>query len=123
MEWVFYIGVIFLLIDIKEKIQKLQKNLSCTDKNTSCIKENTKNNIAISQYLNKSVNIIVNEDAKFSNLHLFSAGYNTIGEIVDYDDDWIVFKYYDKKYYNKDKKANVCQYIKISDIESIDEVK
>lgn len=123
MEWVFYIGVIFLLIDIKERIQKLQKNLSCTDKNTSCIKENNKNNIAISQYLNKRVNIIVNEDAKFSNLHLFSAGSNTIGEIVDYDDDWIVFKYYDKKYYNKDKKANVCQYIKVSDIESIDEVK
>lgn len=111
MEWAFYVATIFLLIDIEEKIRKLNRN---SEENLIF---KSKKNIAIKDYLNKSVNIILKDNSELTDAYLFSATSKTIGKIIDYDYEWIIFKYY-----NKTKKKNILQYIKILDIESIDEL-
>ena len=66
----------------------------------------------------------------------FTAGSGEIGEIVDHDDIWVAFRYSPKRYEKVPagagaedpfrlepvKGAVVTQYLRITDIESIDEV-
>jgi len=110
MEWIFFMVIIIYLIDINSKISKMQNN------NTNN-KSINKSKFIIENYIGKKVNIeIDNEDINDS--HLFSSVYNTIGEIVECDDEWFLFRYYDKS-----KKQTINQYMRIRDITSINEIK
>lgn len=92
--------IIFILIDIEEKLKKLQK------------KENNKH-LDLSEYLNKDVYIVLDNE-NVSDYYLFSSIMKTIGKIIEYDDTWIAFRYY-----NKNTKNNVTQYLRINDVKSI----
>lgn len=110
MKYVFAMAVIIMLIDLEEKVSKIYKNI----KFNSEINNKKENNIKLHEFKNKEVYINLNEDSEINLNSEFL--YNQIkGEIIDFDDEWIAFKFY-----NKNKKKNMCQYIKLIDIESID---
>ena len=105
MKWVFFIIIIVCLCDIEEKLKKLlQENNKQDNKNQSNV---------LKQYLNKKVRL----DIDIDDLSLFVEDYDSIGEIVEYDDEWLVFKCY-----NKIQKKNVYHYLRINEIKSIDEI-
>lgn len=64
----------------------------------------------------RKVKIILDDDTEIQDQIYFMTDRAVTGEIVDYDDTWVVFRYKNKK-----GETNL-QYIRITDIESIDEV-
>lgn len=86
MEWIFYVAVVVCLIDIEEKLQIIMKKDSTTYK---------KETISFDQYRNKKVSIIVRDDDFFDS-YLFSSLSNVTGKIIDFDDEWVIFQFYDK---------------------------
>lgn len=122
MKYVFAMAVIIMLIDLEEKVSKIYKNIKfnseINNKKENNIKLNEFQNkevyIDLNEFQNKKVYINLNEDSEINLNSEFL--YNQIkGEIIEFDDEWIVFKFH-----NKNKKKNMCQYIKLIDIESID---
>lgn len=108
MEWICFMIIIISLIDINSKISKIQNNNQKSDDKSKFIIEN---------YIGKKVSIEI-DNYDINDSYLFSPVYNTIGEIVECDDEWFLFRYYDKS-----KKQTVNQYMRICDIISIDEIK
>lgn len=49
----------------------------------------------LSNYLNKDVYIVLNND-NVTDSYLFSSMMKTIGKIIDYDNKWFIFNYYNK---------------------------
>ncbi len=96
--------ILFALFDINEKLKKL-------------LDKEKKNKLNLNDYLNKDVYIIINNE-NVTNFYLFSSSFKTVGRILDYDDNWFIFRYY-----NKSEKQTVTEYLKISDLESINEIK
>lgn len=96
--------IIAILLDIEEKLRKMQ------------VKEKS-NCLDLSNYLNKEVYIVLNND-NVTDSYLFSAMMKTVGKIIDYDDKWFIFNYY-----NKSVRKNITQYLKISDLKSINEIR
>ena len=68
-------------------------------------------------YIGKKVNINIDND-DINNSYLFSSISNTVGEIIEYDEQWFLFRYYDKS-----TRKTIDQYMRICDITSIDEIK
>lgn len=114
MQWAFALIIIFFLYDIKDKIKKLDEKLDEKLENNN---KNTLNNkkIILEDYLNKDVCIIIKDESEILDQHLFFAGQKNKGKIIDFDNEWIMFKM-------KKKKENTIYYIKVKDIESIDEI-
>ncbi len=104
MEWVILFGLIIGFGTINEKLEKLKKQFQTENR-----KLNFKN------YLGKPVSLIVNNE-NISDSYLFTSISSTIGIIKDYDREWLLFEY------QKNKKT-IEQYIRISDITSINEIK
>lgn len=104
METVLLFAILAILIDVEEKLRKMQ------------VKEKS-NRLDLSNYLNKDVYIVLNND-NVTNSYLFSSMMKTVGKIIDYDDTWFIFDYY-----NKSERKNITQYLKISDLKSINEIK
>lgn len=104
MEIVLCFIIIALLLDVDEKLRKMQT------------KEKS-HRIDLSDYLEKEVYIVLDDD-NVTNSYLFSTMMKTVGKIIDYDDTWFIFRYY-----NKSERKNITQYLKISDLKSINEIK
>ena len=104
MEIVLLFAILAILIDVEEKLRKMQ------------VKEKS-NHLDLSNYLNKEVYIVLNND-NVTDSYLFSTMIKTVGKIIDYDDTWFIFNYY-----NKSERKNITQYLKISDLKSINEIK
>lgn len=102
MEWIFYIGVIFCLIDIEQKLQNLSKD------------EKRNNRLPLKDYLSKKVSLIIS-NADINNSYQFSSTQNVEGNITDFDEEWLEFTYL-----NKNKEY--VQYFRIKDVESINEI-
>lgn len=96
--------IIAILLDIEEKLKRFQK------------KEKL-GNINLNNYLNKDVYIVLKND-NVTNSYLFSTTSKTIGKIIDFDNNWFIFNYY-----NKNEKKNTTQYLRINDLRSINEIK
>ena len=92
--------IVIMLIDIEEKLKKLQ------------VKEK-QNHLNIGNYLNKQVYIVLDNE-NVTDYYLFNSLTKTMGKIIDYDDTWLIFSYY-----NKNKRKNITQYLRISDLKSI----
>ena len=92
--------IVIILIDIEEKLKKLQ------------VKEK-QNHLNIGNYLNKQVYIVLDNE-NVTDYYLFNSVTKTMGKIIDYDDTWFIFSYY-----NKNKRKNITQYLRISDLKSI----
>jgi len=92
--------IVIMLIDIEEKLKKLQ------------VKEK-QNHLNIGNYLNKQVYIVLDNE-NVTDYYLFNSVTKTMGKIIDYDDTWFIFSYY-----NKTKRKNITQYLRISDLKSI----
>lgn len=92
--------IVIILIDIEEKLKKLQ------------VKEK-QNHLNIGNYLNKQVYIVLDNE-NVTDYYLFNSVTKTMGKIIDYDDTWFIFSYY-----NKTKRKNITQYLRISDLKSI----
>lgn len=107
MNWFFFIVILLVLFDIKDKLNKLLKR---DNKNNSNLQIN------LAQYKNKNVTITINND-DVEDAYLFSTFSNTVGKIIEYDKEWFIFSYY-----NKNNNTTTEQYLRIKDIESIDEV-
>lgn len=106
MNWFFFIVILLILLDVEDKLNKLKQ-----DK-----KIEKKLYLDLQQYKNKSVSITINND-NLEDSYLFSSISNTTGKIVGYDKEWFVFSYY-----NKNTNTQTEQYLRIRDIESINEV-
>lgn len=103
MEWVSFM-LLFVIMSTQYTILEKIKKMSEKEK---------KNNLDLKEYLNKDVYIVLdNEDVTDS--YLFSSITKTMGKILDFDETWIIFSYY-----NKSKRKNINQYFRISDIKSI----
>ena len=92
--------IVIMLIDIEEKLKKLQ------------VKEK-QNHLNIGNYLNKQVYIVLDNE-NVTDYYLFNSVTKTMGKIIDYDDTWFIFSYY-----NKNTRKNITQYLRISDLKSI----
>ncbi len=104
MEIFIGIVIVIMLIDIEEKLKKLQ------------VKEK-QNHLNIGNYLNKQVYIVLDNE-NVTDYYLFSSVTETMGKIIDYDDTWFIFSYY-----NKNKRKNITQYLRISDLKSINVIR
>ena len=80
--------IVIMLIDIEEKLKKLQ------------VKEK-QNHLNIGNYLNKQVYIVLDNE-NVTDYYLFNSLTKTMGKIIDYDDTWLIFSYYNK---NKRKRS------------------
>ncbi len=110
MNWYFYIIIIILLIDLESKLNKVIKNQEIKS-------DDIKNSdFLLRNYLGKKVVLEIEND-DIENEYLFSCGYETIGEIIDFDQEWFLFEYY-----NKGKKKTIKQYFRIKDLVSINEI-
>lgn len=96
--------IIIILFDIEEKL----KNLQAKEKY---------NHLDIGDYLNKQVYIVLDNE-NVTDYYLFNSVTKTMGKIIDYDDTWFIFSYY-----NKNKRKNIIQYLRISDLKSINTIK
>ena len=96
--------IVIMLIDIEEKLKKLQ------------VKEK-QNHLNIGNYLNKQVYIVLDNE-NVTDYYLFNSITKTMGKIIDYDDTWFIFSYY-----NKNKRKNITQYLRISDLKSINVIR
>ncbi len=96
--------IVIMLIDIEEKLKKLQ------------VKEK-QNHLNIGNYLNKQVYIVLDNE-NVTDYYLFNSLTKTMGKIIDYDDTWLIFSYY-----NKNKRKNITQYLRISDLKSINVIR
>lgn len=114
MEWVFAIILICYLSDIESKLKRVLENQDNNEIEKTI--GNTNRKIVFNEYLNKEVCIVLKDDIEMSEQHLFYAGEKNKGIITDFDDNWIIFNL-------KKKKENIKYYIRIKDIESIDEIK
>lgn len=104
MEVFLMFVILVILIDVEEKLRKMQ------------VKEKS-NHLDLSNYLNKDVYIVLNND-NVTNSYLFNSMMKTIGKIIDYDDTWFLFSYY-----NKNERKNITQYLRIIDLKSINEIR
>ena len=96
--------IVIMLIDIEEKLKKLQ------------VKEK-QNHLNIGNYLNKQVYIVLDNE-NVTDYYLFNSLTKTMGKIIDYDDTWFIFSCY-----NKTKRKNITQYLRISDLKSINVIR
>ena len=96
--------IVIMLIDIEEKLKKLQ------------VKEK-QNHLNIGNYLNKQVYIVLDNE-NVTDYYLFNSLTKTMSKIIDYDDTWLIFSYY-----NKNKRKNITQYLRISDLKSINVIR
>ena len=136
MTWVLYLIGMLALIgiwDVDSKLKKLLRNQ--TDEGYSGEKTGG-GSFDLGSLKNKKVKIYLNDDSEvYDSLYLY--GHDAVtGEITDFDDSWVEFTFtaprYEKVPEAKEgtgeyklvpiKNANVTLYIRISDIESIDEV-
>lgn len=108
MEWFFFIVLLLSILSVSSKVDKLNK----IDTNNSK-KEIGKFNLK--DYLNKEVCIHIDND-DVTNSHLLSSIYNVVGIIKEFDNEWLLFEY-------KDGNRLYNQYLRISDITSINEMK
>lgn len=114
MKWYFYTILIIMLINIQSSIKALAAQID--NKNSSSNKKENKKSFILENYLGKNVCLEVdNED--INNIYLFSSTLETTGEIVEYDNNWLLFKYYSKQ-----KKKYIKQYFRRKDITSINEI-
>ena len=96
--------IIIILFDIEEKLKKLQAKVK-------------QNHLDIGNYLNKQVYIVLDNE-NVTDYYLFNSITKTMGKIIDYDDTWFIFSYY-----NKNKRKSVTQYLRISDLKSVNIIK
>ena len=75
------------------------------------------NHLNIGNYLNKHVYIVLDNE-NVTDYYLFNSLTKTMGKIIDYDDTWLIFSYY-----NKNKRKNITQYLRISDLKSINVIR
>lgn len=136
MTWVLYLIGMLALIGIWEIDSKLKKLLRAQSAEGSDEKKTGGEAFSLSDLRNKKVKIYLNDDSEvYDSLYLY--GHDAVtGEITDFDDSWVEFSFtaprYEKVPEAKEgtgeyklvpiKNAEVTLYIRISDIESIDEV-
>ena len=104
MEKFLLLVIVFMLIDIEGKLNREKK-------------KDEKKNWDLKSYLNKEVYIVLDND-DVDDAYLFSAISKTVGVITDFDEEWFVLKFY-----HKDKRMEVTEFLRIGDLESIGEIK
>ena len=113
MEWVMFI----MIASVPDKQDKLSKKIdNIKSDNNKIVNKQKKDTLVLDAYLNKKVCIEIDND-DINNSYLFSSMYNTSGEIIDYDDEWLEFRYEDKS-----KHKIVNKFFRIRDIVSINEI-
>lgn len=114
MKWVMFCVIIAMLASVLGKQDEIIKSIE--DKKFDDRKNNKENYLPLESYINKKVSIEIDND-DISNVYLFSSMCNTTGEIIDYDNEWLEFRYKDK---SKNKIVN--KFFRIRDIVSINEI-
>lgn len=114
MKWVMFCIIIAMISSVLSNQDKIIKRLE--GKEIDSRKNNKENNFSLKDYINKKVCIEIDND-DINNSYLFSSMYNTSGEIIDYDDEWLEFRYEDKS-----KHKIVHKFFRIRDIVSINEI-
>lgn len=115
MEWMWVVVAIAIVCSISSKVDAISKkidNLEYGRPNSN----NRRNNLLLDEYIGKKVTIEIDND-DIENSYLFDSTSDTKGEIIEYDDEWLLFKFY-----HKQKKKNVEQYLRRRDLVSINEV-
>ena len=138
MSWVLYmIGFLILIAvwDVDSKVKKLLRAQNMSGAGADA--PDGSESFDLEALKGRKVKIIVNEDCDWAETLDFMAVSAVPGEIIEYDDTWVVFRYTGGKYEKVPestgtdaalklvpvKGAEITRYIRISDIESIDEVK
>ncbi len=96
--------ILFLLLDLESKVTKINKRKELPKRITSN---------EIKKLINKVVSLNIEND-HIDDSYLFSPVSSTKGKIIEYDDEWILFEY-------ENKKEVIRRCFRIKDISSIDE--
>lgn len=111
--------IIIIICGISSRVDKIDKKLGSLNNNDfhKNINDNFIENSILNDYICKKVEIeVINDDIE--NSYMFDSFRHTEGYILEYDNIWLSFKYY-----NKEKKSEVIQYFRRRDIKSINEIK
>lgn len=116
MKWWGFLIIILLILDLQSKLQALSNKIYNNHEEKQKSKKFSKS-LILDEYIGKKVSIEIDND-DINNSYLFSGSTpgSPVGEIIDYDNVWIAFKYYDKS-----KKKYINQYFRRRDIISINE--
>lgn len=116
MKWWGFLIIILLIFDLQSKIKDLTFKIYEASEGKNKSKKSSKS-LMLDEYIGKQVSLEIDND-DISNSYLFSGATigAPVGEIVGYDNVWIVFRYYDKS-----KKKYINQYFRRHDIISINE--
>ena len=137
MTWVLYFICFLTLLavwDVETKVKKLLRAQNIEGEDPTTAKAG--GTFDFGSLKGKKVKIFLDDECEIEDCVDFTAGLEVEGEIVDFDDTWLAFRYRAKKYEKVPEKAGnetvyvarpvkgalVTQYIRIADIESIDEV-
>ncbi|MBQ2160365.1 MAG: hypothetical protein II444_00875 [Firmicutes bacterium] len=136
MTWALYLIGMLALVGIWEIDSKLKKLLRAQGTENSDDKKASSEPFSLSDLKNKKVKIFLNDESEVQDEFYFYGHDAVIGEIMDFDDSWLEFRFtaprYEKVPEAKEgtgeyklvplKNTTVTIYIRIADIESIDEV-
>ena len=115
MEWAFAFFITVMVSGILGKVDSLSKKIDNLEhgKNNSNRHHKT---LLLDEYIGKKVTLeIDNEDIE--NWYLFHSTSDIEGEIIEYDNEWLLFRFY-----HKQKKKTIEQYLRRRDLVSINEV-
>lgn len=116
MEWAFAAFIIIMVCGISGKVDDLSKKIDNMEY-SKFSQSKIRNNLLLDEYVGKRVTLEIDND-EIENWYLFDSTSDTEGEIVEYDDEWLLFRYY-----HKEKKKTIEQYLRLRDLVSINEVK
>ena len=114
MEWAFAAFLIIMICGISGKVDDLSRKIDNIeyDKTNSNIPHK---NLLLDEYVGKKVTIEIDND-NLENSYLFDSTSDTEGEIIEYDDEWLLFRFY-----HKQKKKTIEQYLRRRDLVGINE--
>lgn len=115
MEWAFAAFLIIMVCGISGKVDDLSRKVDNLEYSNSSQSMNHRN-LLLDEYIGKKVTLEIDND-DIENFYLFYSANDTEGEIVEYDDEWLLFRFY-----HEEKKKTIEQYLRRRDLVSINEV-
>lgn len=115
MEWAFAAFLIIMVCGISGKVDDLSRKIDDLEYSKPNQSRNHRN-LLLDEYVGKKVTLEI-DNINIENGYLFDSTSDTEGEIVEYDDEWLLFRFY-----HKQKKKTIEQYLRRRDLVSINEV-
>lgn len=115
MEWCYYALILILICSLFGKLDDISKKIVNIESNKNGLNKLQKN-LLLDEYIGKKVTLEIDNN-DIENDYLFETISAVEGEIIEYDDEWLLFRYY-----HKQQKKTIEQYLRRRDLVSINEI-